>query len=73
MHNDEYEIRQMPLSVKFVRQQVEKFLEQNGLRLGQMDYYAAVFEHGGEEILAGGGLSGNVIKCIAVKQGLRDA
>lgn len=73
MHNDVYEIRQLPLSVKFVRQQVEIFLAQNGLRLGPMDYYAAVFEHGGEEILAGGGLSGNVIKCIAVKQGLRDA
>ncbi|MBR5061435.1 MAG: [Prevotella sp.] len=73
MHNDVYEIRQMPLSVKFVRQQVETFLALNGLRLGPMDYYAAVFEHGGEDILAGGGLSGNVIKCIAVKQGLRDA
>ena len=73
MRNDEFEIRQLPLSVKFVRRQVESFLEQNGLRLEPMDYYAAVFEHGGEEILAGGGLSGNVIKCIAVKQGLRDA
>lgn len=72
MHNDEYEIRQMPLSVKFVRQQVESFLVQNGLRLGSMDYYAAVYEHGEEEILAGGGLCGNVIKCIAVKKGLRD-
>ncbi|MBQ5983002.1 MAG: [Prevotella sp.] len=73
MRNDEFEIRQLPLSVKFVRRQVESFLEQNGLRLEPMDYYAAVFEHGGEEILAGGGLSGNIIKCIAVKQGLRDA
>ena len=73
MRNDEFEIRQLPLSVKFVRRQVETFLEQNGLRLEPMDYYAAVFEHGGEEILAGGGLSRNVIKCIAVKQGLRDA
>ena len=73
MRHDEYEIRQMPLSVKFVRQQVEQFLVQNDLRLGSMDYYAAVFEHGGEEILAGGGLCGNVIKCIAVKKGLRDA
>lgn len=73
MHNDEYEIRQMPLSVKFVRQQVEAFLQRNGLRLESMDYYAAVFAHGGEEMLAGGGLNGNVIKCIAVKQGLRDA
>ena len=73
MHNDVYEIRQMPLSVKFVRQQVETFLMQNDLRLAPMDYYAAVFEHGGEEMLAGGGLCGNVIKCIAVKKGLREA
>lgn len=73
MRNDEYEIRQLPLSVRFVRQQVETFLQHNGLRLDSMDYYAAVFEHGSDEILAGGGLCGNVMKCIAVKQGLRDA
>ena len=42
MHNDEYEIRQLPLSVRFVRQQVETFLQHNGLRLDSMDYYAAV-------------------------------
>ena len=63
----EYEIRPVPLSVKVCHQQVEDFLKSNALRMEEaLDYYAAVFRKGDEEILAGGGLQGDTIKCIAV-------
>lgn len=72
MYN-EYEIRPMPLSLPFCRQRVERFLAQSGLRLDDVDYYACVFRLGDdEEILAGGGLKGSVIKCIAVSDSLRE-
>lgn len=71
MYSD-YEIRQLPLSVKSNRQAADGFLNANGLRLDAVDYYAAVYACGGEEILAGGGLCGDVIKCIAVSSGARD-
>jgi [citrate (pro-3S)-lyase] ligase len=63
------EIRQLPLSNKIIRQTVERFLQENGLTLDEMDYYAALF--GGDEMLAGGGLFGNVMKCIAVAPAAR--
>lgn len=68
----EYEIRQLPLSISRYRQMVEQFLATNGLRLDEVDYYAGVFRLGGDELLAGGGLCGNIIKCIAVDSSLRD-
>lgn len=69
----EYEIRQMPLSVGAFRQKVEKFLAGSGLRMdNSIDYYAAVFRREESEILAGGGLSGNIIKCIAVGEEMRE-
>lgn len=72
MYN-EFEIRPMPLSSPFCRRQVEDFLAANGLRLDDVDYYAAVFSIDNDErILAGGGLKGNVIRCIAVAPELRD-
>lgn len=72
MYN-EYEIRPIPLSVGHCRKMVEEFLAANSLRLEAVDYYACVFRLGNdEEILAGGGLKGNVIKCVAVGQELRD-
>ncbi|MDD7256990.1 MAG: [citrate (pro-3S)-lyase] ligase [Prevotellaceae bacterium] len=67
----EFDIRELPLSLKPVRQKVESFLASNELRLEQVDAYAAVFANGGEEILAGGGLLGNTIKCVAVSNALR--
>ena len=52
---------------------MELFLAKNGLRLDDVDYYACVFRLGDdEEILAGGGLKGKVIKCIAVNDTLRE-
>ena len=57
----------------FWHRKVERFLETNQLRLDEMDYYAIVTEPDGDEILAGGGLQGDIIKCIAVSEQLRDA
>lgn len=63
----------MPLSVTHCRRQIETFLAANNLRLEPVDYYACVFRLGNdEEILAGGGLHGDVIKCVAVGQEIRD-
>ena len=47
------------------RQRIEVFLKRNGLRFDDMHYYAAVTDDDGE-MIAGGGLKGNVIKCVAV-------
>ncbi|MBR5657077.1 MAG: triphosphoribosyl-dephospho-CoA synthase [Prevotella sp.] len=71
MYN-EYEIRPLPLSLASCRKRVEDFLAANDLRLEEVDYYAGVFKHGNEdEILAGGGLKGDVMKCVAVGATLR--
>lgn len=47
------------------RQRIEAFLKRNGLRFDDMHYYAAVTDDDGE-MIAGGGLKGNAIKCVAV-------
>ena len=47
------------------RQRIEAFLKRNGLRIDDMNYYAAVLDDDGE-MIAGGGLKGDVIKCVAV-------
>ncbi len=67
----DYEIRQIPLSLRFERARTEDFLKRNGLRLEDLDYYAGVFDCD-DELLAGGGLQGNILKCIAVSDRLRD-
>ena len=69
----DYEIHSVPLSVPLWRRKVERFLEANQLRLDEVDYYAIVTEPDGSDILAGGGLQGDIIKCIAVSEQLRDA
>ena len=68
---DNFEICDMPLSLKSNRTRVERFLADSGLRLDGVDYYAAVTDDDGN-IIAGGGLQGNVIKCIAVGEAARD-
>ena len=68
-----YEIQSVPLSMPLWRRKVERFLEANQLRLDDVDYYAIVTSPDGDEILAGGGLQGDIIKCIAVSEKLRDA
>ena len=68
---DNFEICDMPLSLKSNRMRVERFLADSGLRLEDVDYYAAVSDDDGN-IIAGGGLQGNVIKCIAVSEAARE-
>lgn len=65
-------INELPLSVPSVLAKVEAFLAANGLRYDPMDAYVAVTEdEDGENILAGGGISGDVIKCVAVCEEVR--
>ena len=66
-----FDICDMPLSLKSNRTRVERFLADSGLRLEDVDYYAAVTDDDGN-IIAGGGLQGNVIKCIAVGEAARE-
>ena len=47
------------------RQRIEAFLKRNGLRFDDMHYYAAMLDDDGE-MIAGGGLKDDVIKCVAV-------
>lgn len=51
------------------RRRIEAFLQPNGLRYDDIDYYAFVIDEATDEIVAGGGLKGGVIKCVAVADG----
>jgi [citrate (pro-3S)-lyase] ligase len=65
-------ISEQPLSVASVRARVEDFLASNGLRLDPMDRYVTVTrDEDSDVILAGGGLAGDVIKCVAVSEAAR--
>ncbi|MDO5760964.1 MAG: [citrate (pro-3S)-lyase] ligase, partial [Bacteroidota bacterium] len=66
-----FEIREIPLSIKSYKQRVEKFLQDNDLRLDEVDYYAGIFLVGDDKLLGGGGLKGNLIKCLAITDDLR--
>ena len=57
-------MRSLPLSLPAVQKQVDELLGQAGLRREALDYYAGLFC--GEQLMAGGGYSGNTMKCIAV-------
>lgn len=70
MYGD-YEIHTLPLTLKSASTRLEHFLAQCGLRLDPVDYYAVVSRVDDDQILAGGGLQGNVIKCVAVSDELR--
>ena len=50
---------------------VENFLAKSGLRLDDMEYYAAVVDRENYNMLAGGGFMDDIIKCIAVDDSLR--
>lgn len=67
--NNGFEIEVMPLSVPSVRRKVEGFLAANGLRLDDVQTYIAVTCD--DRIVAGGGLDGGVIKCVAVSEEVR--
>lgn len=51
------------------RRQIEMFLQTNGLQYDDVDYYAAIVDESSDEMIAGGGLKGSVIKCVAVAEG----
>ena len=63
------ELIQLNPSIPRQRRRIEQFLGDNGLRLDDVDYYAALVDDTTEEIVAGGGLKGGVIKCVAVADG----
>lgn len=72
MCDNRHYISEVPLSLNSVRRRVEAFLAANGLRLAPLDRYVVVTrDEDGNEILAGGGLDGNVIKCVAVSESAR--
>ena len=62
---ENHTIQELPLSVPHFHNVVERFLGENGLRLEALDSYFVVEDAAGR-ILAGAGMSGNLIKCIAV-------
>ena len=60
-----HNIQELPLSSQFFRKKVEIFLGENGLRMEELDVYSVIENEAGN-ILAGAGLSSDIIKCIAV-------
>ena len=63
------ELIQLNPSIPRQRRRIEQFLGDNGLRLDDVDYYAALVDETTDEIVVGGGLKGGVIKCVAVADG----
>jgi [citrate (pro-3S)-lyase] ligase len=61
----------MPLGSPRFRNKVEMFLKANGLRLDPLDFYLAVTDPD-ENIVAGAGLRGDVVKCVAVSDSVRE-
>ena len=72
MCDNRHYISEVPLSLNSVRKRVEAFLSSNGLRLAALERYVVISrDEDGDEIIAGGGLDGNVIKCVAVSEAAR--
>ena len=53
------EIQTISPSIPRQRRRIESFLQSNGLRFDDMDYYAFVVDESTDEIVAGGGLKGH--------------
>ena len=70
--NSEYEIRVLNVKDRRTRLQVEVFLADNGLRLDAVEQYYGIFRLEEDDLLAGGGLYRDIIKCVAVRQDLRE-
>ena len=64
------DIVEMPLGSPYFSDMVSRFLGANGLRMEAMDTYYAVQDADGN-IIAGAGISGDIIKCVAVAQEAR--
>ena len=72
MCDNRHYISEVPLSLNSVRKRVEAFLSSNGLRLAALERYVVISrDEDGDEIIAGGGLDGNVIKGVAVSEAAR--
>lgn len=69
---ENYEFRQLKLNNPRQYALVKNFLSDNGLAIEQMDYYVGIFDQN-DEILAGGGVYKNIIKCIAVASFARES
>ena len=67
---EKWDIQELPLSTPYFRCQVERFLEANGLRMEALDAYFAV-QDGQGNLLAGAGLQGDILKCVAVAASVR--
>lgn len=63
------EILQLHTSFPRQRARIEQFLAASGLRLDEVDYYAALVDEASGDIIAGGGLWRDIIKCVAVADG----
>ena len=64
-------IEEMPLQSPFFRKKVDGFLQANGLRMETLDVYYTLQNTEGD-ILAGAGLAGDVLKCVAVAPEARE-
>ena len=64
------DITELPLSSAFFREKVSRFLEASGLRADALDTYYGILDTSGE-LLAGAGLRGDIIKCVAVSEEVR--
>ena len=64
------DIVEVPLGSPHFHDSVERFLGANGLRMEALDSYYTVQDADGN-ILAGAGLSGDIIKCVAVAPDMR--
>ena len=64
------DIVEVPLGSPHFHDKVERFLGANGLRMEVLDSYYTVQDADGT-ILAGAGICGNIIKCVAVSPDMR--
>lgn len=67
---EDIEIEELPLGVPFFRKKIEDFLKTNGLHLEEVDSYIVIRKREGD-ILGGGGIRGNIIKCVAISEDAR--
>lgn len=63
------QLRELPPDSPRNLRLIQAFLDRQGLRYEQMDYYIGLFD--GENMLCGGGSAGHVIKGVAVDSALR--
>lgn len=70
--NSEFEIRSLYVKDRRTRLKVEAFLADNDLRLDTVEQYFGIFRLEEDDILAAGGLYHDIIKCVAVRQDMRE-